>query len=208
MPAADPAPFPSPTTTELLHAANSGDNGAWQQLLRRFEPAVAAAVARFRLQDADARDVAQQTWLQLLHHSDQIREPEALGAWLRTTARRECLRVLRDRTAIDPLPPEDWGACADPTRGVEQRVVDADTSRQLLWLISLLPARSRMLIRILFQEDPPGYAELSLRTGIPVGSIGPTRARALRKLRRVIEGETGCQGRSEGARDLLRTALA
>ena len=107
--------FPSPTTTELLRIAAGGDGVAWQLLVRRFEPAVAATVARFRLQDADARDVAQQTWLQLLDHRDQIRQPEALGAWLRTTARRECLRILRDRWATDSLPPDDGAACADPT---------------------------------------------------------------------------------------------
>ena len=223
MAAPDPLPLPTvpdwpasdvPTTTgELLRVAIDGDDLAWRQLLCRFEPAVAATVARFRLQDADARDVAQQTWLQLLDHGQHIREPEALGAWLRTTARRECLRVVRRRTATDPLPPGDGLAYADPTCDVEQQVVDADTFRQLGRLVSRLPVRSRTLIGILFSDNPPSYAELSHRTGIPAGSIGPTRARALRRLRRMIErgpvdGDRDGQGESDGARDLVSTALA
>jgi RNA polymerase sigma factor (sigma-70 family) len=205
---ADPLMSPAPTTTHLLRDATTGDDSAWRQLLGRFEPAITATVARFRLQDADARDVTQQTWLQLLDHSGQIREPEALGAWLRTTARRECLRVLRDRGTTDQLPPDDVIACADPVCDVEQRVVDAEASGQMVHLLAELPVRPRTLLRYLFSDDPPGYAELSRRTGIPVGSIGPTRARALQKLRGMIEAELSRQGRPDVPRDLLTTALA
>jgi RNA polymerase sigma factor (sigma-70 family) len=179
-----------PTTTELLHTAAGGDPAAWEAIVRRYEPAVVAMVACYRLQEADARDATQRTWLRMLEAHRQIREPEALGGWLKTTARRECLRILGEQRRVDPLPDET--EYADAAVDVERVVVDGDQARQLRRLLATLPARSFALLSSLFQDNPPGYAQLSASTGIPVGSIGPTRARALRKLRQLVEESSGC----------------
>jgi RNA polymerase sigma factor (sigma-70 family) len=179
-----------PTTTQLLRSAGGGDPGAWKEIVRRYEPAVAAMVVTYRLQEADARDATQRTWLRLLESHQQIREPEALGGWLKTTARRECLRILAEQRRIDPLP--EGTECPDTTVDVERSVLDTDQARYLRGLLTTLPARSFALINSLFQDNPPAYAQLSASTGIPVGSIGPTRARALRKLRRLVEEGSGC----------------
>ena len=169
------------TTTELLCAAREGDAAAWDQLVRRFEQLLAAVVRPYRLQEADARDAIQRTWLRLFEHHRQLREPEALPGWLATTARRECLRILNGRPASEPL--AEVETFVDPSADVEQRVVNAMTARRLRELMTQLHPRARALMYALFDDNPPGYAELARRTGIPVGSIGPTRARALRQLR-------------------------
>lgn len=186
----------STTTTELLRIAVNGDRDAWELLVSRYEPAVLSVIISYRLQEADARDVAQRTWMQLFEHHHKIRDPEALGGWLRTTARRECLRILRDQQRIGPL--FDAGSIERPdaTVDVERCVVDAEMMRLVRGLLRILPARSVTLLCSLFQEDPPGYSELAADTGIPIGSIGPTRARALRRLRELIEGEAGPAQRS------------
>ena len=180
----DPVPDVQ-TTTELLHIAMGGDPAAWEKIVRRFEPAVAAMINTYRLQEADARDATQRTWLRMLENHHQIREPEALGGWLKTTARRECLRILAEQRRVDPLP--ETTEYPDALADVERTVLDLDQARYLRGLLALLPARSFALISSLFQDDPPAYAQLSAATGIPVGSIGPTRARALRRLRRMFE---------------------
>lgn len=187
--AIDPGLSPTPTTAELLRGAGGGDQYAWEQLVNRFGPAVAATIGSYRLQEADARDVTQRTWLRMIEHHRQLREPEALAGWLMTTARRECLRILSDQRRSCPFDAAATADRPDPTCNVEQRAVDADTARRLRRLMSSLPARSGMLLGFLFQDNPPAYAELSRRTGIPVGSIGPTRARALRQLRLLVEAE-------------------
>jgi RNA polymerase sigma factor (sigma-70 family) len=181
---------PNPTTTDLLRVAVAGDPIAWEQIVRRYEPAVAAMITNYRLQEADARDATQRTWLRLLECHPQIREPEALGGWLKTTARRECLRILDEQRRHDPLP--EGAEFTDTGVDVERVVVDHDQARHLRRLLATLPGRSFALLSSLFQDDPPGYAELSADTGIPVGSIGPTRARALRRLRRMVEEGSGC----------------
>lgn len=180
-------PAPSQTTTDLLRRAVGGQREAWEQLVRRFEPAVATLIRGYRLQEADALDAAQRTWLMMFENGHRIREPEALVGWLRTTARRECLRIIRDTGRAEPLADTEAACGADPTGDVEQHVVDSDTARRLGVLVHSLPPRSRLLIQFLFTDDPSSYAELSGRTGIPVGSIGPTRARALQRLRHLFE---------------------
>jgi RNA polymerase sigma factor (sigma-70 family) len=174
-----------PTTTELMHAARRGDTAAWDQLVRRFDNVVSSTVRRYRLQDADARDAAQRTWLRLVEHHRQLQNPEALGGWLATTAARECLQILRGRQWME-LRAEAHDV-VDPAGEPETRVVDAVTVAQLRRLMARLPPRSRILLDALFEDDPLPYAELSRRTGIPIGSIGPTRARALRHLRVLID---------------------
>ncbi len=189
-PPVEPATTEPLTTTELMRIAVAGDSAAWAKVVRRFEPAVAAMVTSYRLQEADARDATQRTWLRMLENHHQIREPEALGGWLKTTARRECLRILAEQRRFEALP--ESAEYADAGTDVERSVVDADQARHLRGLLATLPARSFTLLSSLFQDDPPGYAQLSATTGIPVGSIGPTRARALRRLRQLVEEGSGC----------------
>ncbi|MCX6467687.1 MAG: sigma-70 family RNA polymerase sigma factor [Pseudonocardiales bacterium] len=183
---------PETPTTDLLRRAGAGDRDAWARLVERFEPVVIAAVVAHRLQPADARDAAQGTWLRMVEHHRDIRDPEALGGWLRTTARRECLRIIRESGRADPLDDAEGAVFRDAAVDVERAVVDADTLRRVRRLVDALPVRSATLVRVLFQDAPPGYAEIARRTGVPVGSIGPTRARALQKLRTLFEaGATG-----------------
>jgi len=180
------APRPA-TTGELLHAATTGDQVAWRELVHRYEPIVAGTILDLGLQPADARDAAQRTWLQMVENHSKIRKPEALGGWLRTTARHECLRIIRERWRVDPIDDPDGVRFRDAAVDVEQTVVDADTARRLRHLVSTLPPRSALLLTELFRDEPPGYAELARLTGIPIGSIGPTRGRALQLLRRLFD---------------------
>jgi RNA polymerase sigma factor (sigma-70 family) len=174
----------APTTTDLLRDASNGDSAAWDQLVRRFQHVVTSAVRGYRLQEADSHDAAQRTWLQLLEHHQQLRDPEALPGWLARTAGRECLLILRTRHNTNLA---EADALVDPAGSTEQRVVDAVTAELIRELIALLPPRARTLMCALFGDDPPCYAEIAVRTGIPIGAIGPTRARALRQLRALIE---------------------
>ncbi len=184
----------APTTTELLRAAAEGDQAAWTGLIQRFEPTVSATIRAHRLQPADRQDAAQRTWMQLIKRHREIREPEALGAWLRTTARRECLQSIGERRRFVPLDDSAGVDLRDPAVDVEQSVVDAETVRRLRGLLERLPARAAALVVALFGDEPRQYAEIARSTGIPIGSIGPTRARSLDLLRRHFEGEPTSSG--------------
>jgi RNA polymerase sigma factor (sigma-70 family) len=173
---------------ELLRLAGNGDEAAWEEIIWRYRGLVLARVRLFRLQDADAHDAVQMTWLRLIENCHRIQFPELLGSWLATTAERECLSILRtiarstnhDPTMMDTL-------AANPAESPEQRVIGRDTTRMLRDLVAELEPREQTLVRALFSDQPTSYAELAHIVRVPLGSLGPTRARVLRKLRRKLD---------------------
>lgn len=180
-------PATTRSATDLLSRAGEGDPRAWEEIIRRYSATVFARVRSFRLQDADALDAVQMTWLRLAENCHRIRSPERLGGWLATTATRECIRILRHgKRTTAGLSETTAEHLVDSSAGPEQRVIDAETTQTLRSFVAELAPRQRNLLRTLFTEDPPSYAELVLRTGIPAGSIGPTRARALQHLQRML----------------------
>ncbi|MGH3777410.1 MAG: RNA polymerase sigma factor [Pseudonocardiaceae bacterium] len=175
------------SVTDLLRQAGDGDQAAWEEIMRRYHGLVLAKVRSFRLQDADAHDASQMTWLRLAENCHRIRFPEYLGGWLATAASRECLCLLDDAKYTPNPNATVVENMADPSVGPEQHVIDMDTAQTLRDLIAELEPRKQILLRALFADEPPPYAELARITGIPLGSIGPTRARALRQLRRKFD---------------------
>jgi RNA polymerase sigma factor (sigma-70 family) len=169
---------------ELLTKISQNDAAAWEEIVRRYSGVVFAKVRSFRLQDADALDAAQMTWLRLAENAHRIHIPEHLGGWLATTASRECLRILRHHTRQTPTPPRTEDNIPDPAPSPEQHAIDNDIAQTLWNLVAELPPRRRTLLRALFNDNPRPYTELAHTTGIPAGGIGPTRARALEQLRR------------------------
>jgi RNA polymerase sigma factor (sigma-70 family) len=172
----------SDVIADLLSRLSDGDPVAWDEILCRYGKLVTATVRSFRLQNADALDAVQMTWLRLVENAHRVQSPERLGGWLATTARRECLHILR-QTKCAPNPID----VAEPSMGPEQRVIDVDTARTLWNLVEELSPRQRTLLRALFTDHPRPYTEIFRTTGIPPGAIGPTRARALAQLRRRLE---------------------
>lgn len=168
----------------LLRSASDGDERAWTEIVQRYRGLVAAVVRSFRLQDADAHDAEQRTWLRLVEHRAAVRDPERLGGWLATTASRECLRILRENRAVVT---DELDAVPDPDRPVEDQVVDADTVSRLWTIVAALPPRGRTIMMELFADEPRPYAEVARATGIPIGSLGPSRARLVDRVRRTFD---------------------
>ncbi|MGH3830915.1 MAG: RNA polymerase sigma factor [Pseudonocardiaceae bacterium] len=170
------------SVADLLRRISDRDPAAWEEILRRYGTLVSATVRSFRLQEADALDAVQMTWLRLGEHAHRVRFPERLGGWLATTARRECLHILRQTKLRHSLAGGEADNVADPSAGPEQRAIDAHTAQMLSTLIDELPPRRATLIRMLFTDNPRSYAEVARIADIPPGAIGPTRARTLRQL--------------------------
>lgn len=178
------------SVAELLAEASAGNAPAWAEIVRRYGGLVTAKARSFRLQNADVLDAVQATWLRLAANFHRIQFPEHLGGWLSTTTTRECLRILRDtkNTSFVPYASEAvTDSVDDRSIGPEQHVIDAETAQELRSLVAELPPRHRSLLAALFTDDPMPYSEISHTIGIPIGSIGPTRARVLQQLRRMVD---------------------
>jgi RNA polymerase sigma factor (sigma-70 family) len=176
-----------PEVAGLLRSAARGDGAAFDALVEEFAWMLWAIARGHRLSDADAGDVAQSTWLQLLEHLDSIRDPERVGAWIATTARRECLRVLRGAKRY-VLSGEELPELAATDRALDD-VFAAERDAVLWRCFARLRPSDQALLRLLVAEPRLAYEEISAALDMPIGSIGPTRARALERLRHELDQE-------------------
>lgn len=176
----------------LVRAAAAGDQGAWERLVAQFGSLVWSIARAHRLSDADAADVSQTTWLRLVEHLERIRQPERVGAWLAATARNECLRVLR-LSGRQVLTGDELEAVDEDAPAAAAGLLRAERDAALWRAFRTLTARCQALLRVLVADPAPSYEELSAALAMPIGSIGPTRARCLERLRRHpdIEGILG-----------------
>jgi RNA polymerase sigma factor (sigma-70 family) len=183
-PGADPVGLRS--TTELVEAARAHDVAAWRELVRRYDGCVRRAVAGHRMRPADSADAVQNTWLRAVERLHTVHDPERFGGWLRTTARRECLDLLRrlNREGPGEIDMEEVPG-AGP--GPEGAVLDGEAHDVLAAAVDRLPDRRRRLIRALFYRPEYPYARMAREFGLPIGSIGPTRRRALETLRSELD---------------------
>ena len=163
----------------LVAAAAAGNELAWSGLVDHFAGLVWSVIRGYRMSSADAADVSQTTWLRLAEHIHKVREPERIGAWLATTAGRECLRLIRQnqravpgattstsarsRTATPPWPRKLGSSPWNATASCGRR---SPSFRR----------RLRSCCACCSADPPPSYEEISAATGMPIGSIGPTWA--------------------------------
>ena len=181
---------------DLVARCLQGEAAAWAALVRRYQRLVYAIVMRAGLDEHAAADVFQTVFTRLLAHLPRLNQPDRLQAWIVTTAKREALRLrhLGQRT-VSMTAPDDA-----PGEGLEQTLADASPLAEAvlseLQQLDLLRAgldrldlRCRDLLLLLFgdEDERPAYDEVARRLAMPVGSIGPTRARCLGKLRTLVE---------------------
>jgi RNA polymerase sigma factor (sigma-70 family) len=185
--------IPERAVTDVVIAARQGDPRAWAELIQRYGGLVRRVVARYRLSEADAADAVQSTWCKAFEQLAAVRDPERLGAWLSTTAGRECLATIR-RTRRERPDDAAVEARLDPATGPEAVVLAAEVERAVLSAVEELEPRRRQLVHELFYRPERDYSQVSRAMGIPVGSIGPTRGRVLVSLRsRLVRAGFGPQ---------------
>jgi RNA polymerase sigma factor (sigma-70 family) len=176
-----------PTTTELVDAALHGDRTAWNAIVDRYNRLVWSVVRSFRLGDAASADVSQTVWLRLVENLDRIREPERLPSWLAATARNEALRTLRSSQRVVPTE-FDFDLEDETVADIDETLIRDERLSRLGKAFKKISADCRQLLRLLAVDPPLDYDTISELIGRPKGSIGPTRARCIAKLHRILEG--------------------
>ena len=181
---------PESLLADLVAAAARGDAQAWEVLYKRYTPLISSVCRRFRLAGDDADDVSQTVWLALVQQLHRLREPSALPGWIVTTTRNEAMRVITAGRRLVPSDPMadnrfDGIASTDSTDrpGLDDQLCLADQRRALADGLAQLRPEHRQLLLLLVSDPRLSYQQISGRLGIPIGSIGPTRARCLRRLR-------------------------
>ena len=171
----------------LVRAAREGRQDAWDAIVDRFVPLVGAIIRRHRLSEADGDDVSQTVWLRLVEHLGALREPDALPGWIRTTTRNECLRVLAARGRVQTVDPQVGGGSPDGADAAVPWTTSCSrpsAGRPCAKRSPSSPPRAATCCCSCSRTHRWATRAISSRLGIPIGSIGPTRARALEQLRR------------------------
>jgi RNA polymerase sigma factor (sigma-70 family) len=185
-----------PSIAELVERATQGDDAAWRTLVDRYSGLVWSVVRGFRLDHAAAADAAQTVWLRLVQGLEDVRDPNRLAGWLATTARRECLRVLR--TGGREVPSDlqmDQPGTMPPEGSPEEHLLGDERQRELWRAVSGLSQRCQLLLRTIAYEPDHSYQEISAALAMPIGSIGPTRSRCLMQLRSILNAPEADQGK-------------
>ncbi len=168
----------------LLRRVIEGDQRAWDELVGHFGGLVWSVARGYRL-GALTDDVVQTVWLRLAENCDRIREPERLAGWLATTTRNEALRVSNKQArsiSMGDLPDR-----SDPSvSSLDEVVADTDTLAHVMRAFGELSDKDQELMRLLCTVPPLDYVTIASMLGRPVGSIGPSRERCLRRLRKLL----------------------
>jgi len=168
----------------LIQACLDGCELAWHELVERYARLVYSVPVRYRLQFDEAEEVCQRTFAILFRRLQTVRDPDRLSGWLITTAHRECYQVLRARRAAAPPVSAELLEWEGPP---EERVEAWENQRLVREALRRLGGREQRLLEALFLDpSQPDYEQIARSFEMPVGSIGPTRARALRKLETIL----------------------
>lgn len=190
-------PTVSPSDTELVEAATKSDQEAWEQLIGRYQPLINAINLRHQLAPSDAHDVSQYVWMQLLSHIHTLRDPRALPGWIAATTKHRCYEILRAHkrsVTVDPLVIArsdlvDMAARSTNSEvhfAVDDELLRAEQRCAVRQGLAELTETQQQLLLLLVADPPVPYCEISRRMRLPIGSIGPTRARLLKKLQKTI----------------------
>ncbi len=191
------------TDDELVAACLRGEQAGWDGLVDRYAALIYSIPLKYGLGEADAADVFQSVCLILLEKLGSVREPRGLAAWIITTTTRECRAVMRKGHRENGRSIADRSVAAavelvDPERLPEEEVLSLERQHLVRTAVSQLPGNCRQLVEALFSDvSDPGlnsksaermsYQRIATTLGIPMNSLGPTRARCLEKLRRPLQ---------------------
>lgn len=167
--------------SELIADALAGDSEAWRDLVNQHAGLVWSIVRGMGLQDADAADVFQTVFLRLTERLAQVRDPERLPGWLATTCRREVYELSRSKHRRS-RPDDNMSDMPTDDAGPDELVTSGDTSQRVIAGLRRLSEECQRLLRMVAMRDDLSYVDVSAALDIPVGSIGPRRARCLQKL--------------------------
>ena len=179
---------------QLVLACRRGDQLAWQKLIRRYQRLIYSIPLRAGLDEDHAAEIFQDVFTTLFEKLNDIEHPEKLQAWLVTTTRRKVLHavnkvLVRQQSDVNTEEhPHLATSIRDEAPLPDERLLILEEQHRIRTAISSLDDRCRRLLEMLFyRAEPPSYAEIATALGVPEGSIGPTRARCLAKLLRMLK---------------------
>jgi len=162
-----------------------GDDQQWSRLVRTLAPLVFTVARRAGLNERDAEDCAQQTWLALYKGRHDVKDPASLPAWLIRVVSRKAARMVRQRARQTEFGQE--AESTSPTLLPDEELIRLERLGQLELAFGQLDERCRRVLRAIFFSPPElTYNDLAQELGMSPNSLGPTRTRCINKLRKIL----------------------
>ncbi|HSK70482.1 MAG TPA: RNA polymerase sigma factor [Pyrinomonadaceae bacterium] len=177
---------------ELVRACRRGDETAWETIIYKYQKLIYSIALRAGLSPDSASDILQEVFLILFEKLETIEKPEFLRAWLVTTAQHKTIHFIqrerRDKSrSIDDIENNVSFEVSDPKPLADENLIRLEREKQIETALAAIDTRCRRLLTLIYLEkNQTPYAEIAQILGIPVGSIGPTRARCLKKLIKLL----------------------
>ena len=167
--------------SELVEAAQAGDNEAFGALIQRFQSMAYATAYRSLGDHHLAQDVVQEAVIEAFVHLPQLKEPGAFPGWFRQIVFRQCTRLLRQATVpCISLEAVSEGLLAESTP--EERAVQEEVQAWVRSAVAALPKPER-LVTVLFYGYQYSYHEVSALLKIPLTTVKKRLYSARQKLK-------------------------
>lgn len=169
----------------LVRRHFDGDANALAKLTEIYQGLVKAAARRVLRCASDVDDAVQDTWLTFVRCGDRIADPTRVGAWLWTVALNSARRIQRRQGRciaaenIVDLADEICDDRPDPDQSLQRCERAAAVHRAA----ADMREADRRVLHLMMDERGYDYRQISSISGRPIGSLGPTRDRIIRKLR-------------------------
>ena len=180
------------TDEDLVIAAREGDDNAFKQLVKRFEPIVARTVIGMLGNCAEAEDVGQETFIRFYKALPRFRGESSVGTYLTRIAMNLSLNELKRRkrslARFSQKPVEEYHDLAD-----ERQARGLDIDRERVWLaIGQLEEKFRSVV-VLRLIDGYSTEETARILNIPLGTVLSRLSRGQRRLRDLLEPHLGAK---------------
>lgn len=177
-----------PSDTALIEASRNGDSHAWQLLVERYQRLIYTIPRRAGLDESRATEIFQRVFAKLVANIHRIEQPERIQAWLVTTAKRETLRMVdKEKRFVTNRDISEEEQLTSNTPLPDEVVVQLQEQHSVRLAVEQVGEKCRRLLMLLFyQHDPLPYSDIARDLGIAEGSIGPTRARCLQKVQKIL----------------------
>lgn len=167
--------------SELVGGALRGEVGALGALLARHEAGMRAVALSVLGAGPDAEDAVQDAMVTALVSIGDVRDPTAIGGWLRAIVRNNCRMQMRSRRAVPVAEPE-WFLPADDAFGAEA-LLERTVLRDWVWhAMATLSEKDRLIALLRHFSSIRSYADIATVCGVPVGTVRSRLHHAHRKL--------------------------
>jgi RNA polymerase sigma-70 factor (ECF subfamily) len=172
---------------ELIHRVQSGDTGAFDELMTRYAASVYKVTYSLLRNHADADDLSQETFIRAYKAIGRFDEQYQFYTWVRRIAVNLCFNHLKrsKKFRFESLPMADGEAVSVDIADPRPQSADSGLRRDLDRALAKLPSDQRAVFVLRVNEEM-SYDEISKALGIPAGTVMSRLNRARQKLRDLL----------------------